>query len=147
VKVYDPLRQIWVAALPEEVVRQQWLHRMIHELGYPKQLLAIEKQIGQLPHLIHLSDKIATRRIDLLCFASGIDPVHPLYPLLLLECKAELCTEDSFHQVFGYNHFVKAPFVGVATRSEIRIKDTRREQQLFQLPSYKQLVEMAKDGT
>ncbi|NGX27599.1 MAG: hypothetical protein K940chlam6_01537, partial [Chlamydiae bacterium] len=49
--LYDPFRKLWVAALPEEVVRQKLLHVMITQLGFPKNFLVVEKQLSELPHL------------------------------------------------------------------------------------------------
>ena len=46
--IYDEIRRAWVKATPEELVRQQWIHRMIHDLGYPKEWIVVEKAIGEL---------------------------------------------------------------------------------------------------
>jgi hypothetical protein len=116
-KLYDPLRGIWIAATPEEIVRQRLLRAMIHQLGYPKHFLAVEKQLSELPNLIG-SDPAPMRRLDILCYS---DFCGELTPLLLIECKEVSPDESAHRQVLGYNHFVRAPFVAVASLNEVTL--------------------------
>ncbi len=110
-KVFDPIRGSWVAATPEERVRQQWIQRMIGSLGFPKGFLVVEKQLKELPHLQGAS--VPDRRLDLLVLSS-------LYPLLLIECKAGPLSEDGMDQLIGYNHYVKAPFLALVNEREVK---------------------------
>ena len=91
-----------VANTPEEAVRQSLIRRMIVDLGFPKGLIAVEKQIG-------------SRRFDLVCYTQG------MLPLLLVECKAEKFGDAAASQAFGYNATVKAPFVCLASLKEIKL--------------------------
>lgn len=109
--VYDEVRRLWVKATPEEVVRQTWIQRMVRHLGYPKELMAVEKEIRELPHLEGTG--FPDRRIDLLCFAKGVAP------LLLVEFKEDKLDDSAIEQVIGYNYFVKAPFIAVANLQEV----------------------------
>lgn len=118
-QVWDEIRKSWVAATPEEIVRQLWLQRMIRELQYPKSLIAVEKKIPQLQ-----------RRIDILCY----DP--DCKPLLLIECKCEDLDQKAIEQVVGYNHFVKAPFVAVVNEKEVRFQSM----ELDRLPTYPEML-------
>lgn len=111
------IRKVAVAATPEEVVRQRLLFTMVHKLGFPESLIAVEKSLEQLPHI----KKAPLRRVDLLCFADGIHPAYPLYPLLLVECKAVKLTDKVLSQICGYNYYVKAPFVAAANQEEVRL--------------------------
>src|SRR5690242_14822270 len=88
---FDEVRRAWVAATPEEGVRQRVLKKMIHALGFPKELIAVEKELKELPHLAGRS--VPERRIDVLCYGKEIHPEHSLYPLLLIECKREAIDE------------------------------------------------------
>ena len=108
-RMYDEFRKTWVAATPEEKVRQRLLQKMVGELQYPKELLVVEKELGQLPHLI-AEQKLPDRRADILCFAKNIHLHYALYPLLLIECKEGKIDIRAIDQVVGYNHFVKAFF-------------------------------------
>jgi hypothetical protein len=138
-KLFDPLRKIWVEALPEEIVRQNVLSHMIQDLGFPPSLIMVEKGLMQLPGRNVKVPQI--RRMDILCYAS----LDELFPLLLVECKAEEMTEKALQQAAGYNQIVKARFLAVASKG--KIKTFWQEQQILKsvdfLPSYKELLQAA----
>lgn len=144
--VFDEVRQSWVRATPEEQVRQRWLQVMIHQLGYPKELLVVEKEIKELPHL--LTSHVPHRRVDILCYGKGLHPDFALYPLLLIECKDESLTDDAIDQVVGYNYHVKAFFAGAVSQNEVRLGyfDAAKKKHVFCsiLPPFKELMQWAK---
>jgi hypothetical protein len=119
-EVFDSVRGEWVAATPEEIVRQKLIHFMIEELGYPKHFLSVEKTLKEVPHLQLYGPKIPDRRADIICFAKEIHPQHALYPLLVVECTSVKITEKVLNQVEGYNHYLKSCFVAVANEEELR---------------------------
>lgn len=130
-KVYDPLRCRFVAATPEELVRQALLRKMIRDLDYPRGLIAVEKELG-----------VHRRRFDIVCFANGIE----LFPLLIVECKALDCSEAARQQALGYNASLGAAFICIASKSEIHtlwLNADRIESVPF-LPPYRELLEIAK---
>ena len=43
-KIFDPVRKKWLAATPEEQIRQHWIHLLHHEAEYPLSFLSIEKK-------------------------------------------------------------------------------------------------------
>lgn len=144
-RIYCLVRKIWVAASPEEIIRQQLVSHMIHHLGYPVSYLALEKELRRVPHL-ELSDKsIPDRRADLICFGKNIHPIHPLYPLLLVECKAVKITSRTLNQVAGYNHHLGAYFIAVVNGQEVRTGwlDAASKEYRFvnNLPTYTQLLQ------
>ena len=49
--VFDEIRGKHVPATPEELIRQSLLYIMIYRLHFPKELISIEKQLSELPHL------------------------------------------------------------------------------------------------
>lgn len=134
-RVYDPIRCRNVVATPEELVRQSLLRKMIHDLGYPKSLIAVEKELG-----------VHRRRFDLVCYACSIHPEHELSPLLIIECKALDCSEAARQQAFGYNATLGAPFVCIACKSEIHTLWRNADQIMSVpfLPPYGELLEIAK---
>lgn len=144
--VFDEIRQIWVKATPEEIVRQQWIKRMVHQLGYPRELLVVEKGLKELPHIV--SADAPDRRLDILCYGKGIHPSHLLFPLLLIECKKEQLTEGAVNQVIGYNYHVKAPFAAVANLDTVSLGffDQAKNQYVFCsfLPTFKELIQWVK---
>lgn len=144
-RLYDPIRKTYVLPLPEEVVRQQLIHKMINDLGFPVSLLAIEKDLCNLPHLLHKDFPSQKRRADIICFAKNINPNFSVYPLLMIECKACKLSKKTIDQVLGYNHFVESYFVSIANESEIitywyNLKKKEYNSINF-LPSYDQLIQ------
>lgn len=128
--LYCPIRAFLVAATPEELVRQKLIAQMLGPLGFPRGLLAVEK---------NLFEKVL-RRIDLVCFY----PVQDLLkPLLLVECKAERLTKEAENQLFGYNAEIRAPFLCLASRKEVKIfwQEKNIVKSAPFLPSYAELVE------
>ena len=119
-KLFDPLRAKWVAPTPEECIRQGLLGKMVEELGYPQSFIAVEKELSELPHLrLTSKDAIPNRRADVIVFAKKVHPDHPLYPLLMIECKAVPLTPKFAQQVIGYNSVVKAPFLALANQEQV----------------------------
>ncbi len=132
--LFDPVRNCFVAATPEERVRQKWLQAMISDLGYPREFLAVEKELRHLPHLLH-DPHVPERRADIICFARGIHAEHPLYPLLLIECKQDILSAKALDQVMAYNYYVGAPFVAAVNGTHIIMN-----RGLHTLPSYQELM-------
>jgi hypothetical protein len=117
VRLWDPIRAIWVAATPEEKVRQKLLSRMISEWGFPKSLIGVEKDLASLEPSQNSGKIPPNRRIDLVCYA----PIQgKTLPLLLVECKAIEINEAAERQLLGYNASVGAFFVALANETEIR---------------------------
>lgn len=139
--LYCPLRKLWVAALPEEVVRQNLIHQMVEQLEFPMSHLALEVSLTNLPHLSsHLQDQLPKRRADLIVFSKDLHPVHALYPLLLIECKAVPINAKTFRQVIGYNQFVGAYYLVVANQTSLYTgyySTEKKEYEFFEgLPAY-----------
>ena len=140
--IFCPIRKAWVAALPEELVRQRFITYMTEERGFPASLISVEKSLRQLPHLaLTDSQHIPDRRADILCFAKGVNGV---YPLLLVECKAVKLIPTVVSQIVGYNHHVGASFIAVVNQTEMRVgwfdKSKREYVFLNTLPTYVDLL-------
>ncbi len=112
--LYDSVRRQWVKRTPEEMVRQTLLQVMVQKLGFPPALIAVERELKLLPHLLKDPRVLPERRADIICFAKGIHTRFPLFPLLLVECKEDLIDQAAIEQVIGYNVFVEAPFIALA---------------------------------
>ncbi|NGX35963.1 MAG: hypothetical protein K1000chlam1_00799 [Candidatus Anoxychlamydiales bacterium] len=144
-RLYDPIRNSYVLALPEEIVRQKYLSLMIDKLGFSKSLIAVEKDLRLLPHLQEKDFTKVKRRADIISFAKDIHPSYSIYPLLMIECKACKLSKDTISQVLGYNHFVGAYFVSIANGYEIitywyNINEKKYNSVNF-LPSYKEMIQ------
>ncbi len=107
-EVYDEIRGLWVVSTPEEIVRQKLIQKMLKELSYPRELLSVEKSLSEL-----CNETVPVRRVDITCFGKNL--VGGVSPLLVIECKEQQSYVDqAIEQILGYNHFLKAPFIGVA---------------------------------
>jgi len=131
-----------IALFPEERVRQALVQLMVEELGYPRSLLVIERELAQLPHL-QQTEGLPQRRIDLLAYGRV---EGDLKPLLLVECKADRVAPAALDQLLGYNHFVGAPFVAAVGRDEMITgwQDGTGTQFAKGLFSYEQLLQSIK---
>lgn len=93
--IFDPIRQVYVKLTPEEWVRQNLVQYLIHDRGYPRGLIAVEKSFLY---------QGMPRRADVVAYGrSGT-------PLLLAECKAPeiRVSQRTFDQVALYNAVLKA---------------------------------------
>lgn len=127
------------ALRPEERIRQELLEAMTAHLGYPLELLCVEKSLRELPHLA-LQQDLPDRRIDVLCYHNFQKQMEPL---LLIECKKDklkTCHDDQLH---GYNYYVKAPLLALVSQNEVLLSAVTNEgkiKPIHFLPSYKQLI-------
>lgn len=140
-------RNVWVASSPEEIVRQSLLHHMFDRLGYPHEMVAVEKSLSQLPHLSSQSN-LPKRRADLLVFGKDIHPLFSLFPLLLVECKAVKLNNKTLQQITGYNYYVQAPFISVVNQEDLLwgYFDKKSDDYIFtrNLEPYNTLMEKAR---
>lgn len=130
------------STLNEEAIRRFWIKIMIEELGFPKNLIAVEKELSKLPHIQHLpKESIPKRRIDIVIFAKENDA---LFPLLLIECKAVSLIPRFFTQALSYNVVVKAPYVALANKERFLLGKYDSQAHMFSfkegLNTYQQLL-------
>ncbi len=126
--IVDLIRKKNLLLTPEEWVRQHCLHFLISELGYPKSLINVEKQIkinGQL------------KRYDIVVYSSQGD-VH-----ILVECKAPSIAilQSTFDQIAQYNMTLNSSFLMLSNGKEhyFCVMDFEKKSYKFikELPKYK----------
>lgn len=97
-QIFCEWRHRWVRLTPEEWIRQQLLHRMVSEGGYPASLIAVEQAItvGN----VH-------KRCDAVVYDSAMQA------LMLVECKAETVplTQKTLDQAITYNRKLNVPYL------------------------------------
>ena len=88
--IFDLIRKKFVVLTPEEWVRQNFIQYLVSEKNYPRNLMAVEKQVK-------VNGK--QRRFDLLIYSRNGQP------RLIVEFKAPgvKITQDAFDQVVRYN--------------------------------------------
>ena len=83
---------------PEEWVRQQLLHRLVEQFGYPASRIAVEQAItvGE-----------ARKRCDAVIYD------RRMQPMMLIECKAETVelTQKTLDQAITYNRKLHVPYL------------------------------------
>ena len=97
-QIFCEWRHRWVRLTPEEWVRQQLLHQMVEQLGYPASLIAVEKAI---------SVGETKKRCDAVVYDTAMQPQ------VLIECKAETVplTQKTLDQALVYNRKLNVPYL------------------------------------
>lgn len=97
-QIFCEWRHRWVRLTPEEWIRQQLLHRMVSEGGYPASLIAVEQAIT-------VGD--VHKRCDAVVYDKE------MHPLMLIECKAETVplTQKTLDQAITYNRKLNVPYL------------------------------------
>lgn len=104
-RLFDPVRRKWVALTPEEWVRQHFINHLVHDLGCPASLIAVERA---------LTLNGLAKRADIVVHApTGV-------PLLLVECKAPgvPLSQAVFEQAARYNSVFKVRYLIVTNGLE-----------------------------
>ena len=84
-------------AKPEEIVRQLYLHRLIHQYGYAKDRIAIEKKV-------YFGSSVHDKAADIVIFEKGTDNT----PYIIVECKKPK-RKDGLEQLKSYCNAEGAP--------------------------------------
>ena len=97
-QIFCEWRHRWVRLTPEEWVRQQLLHRMVEQLGFPASRIAVE---------IAITVGEVHKRCDAVVYDSAMQP------LMLIECKAESVplTQKTLDQAVVYNRRLNVPYL------------------------------------
>ena len=93
-QVFCEWRRKFVRLTPEEYVRQSFLHRLVEEFSYPKELIAVE---------VALEGK----RADAIVYD------RQMQPRMIIECKADsvALTQKTLDQATTYNRQVSVPYL------------------------------------
>jgi hypothetical protein len=124
-EIFDDIRKRWVRLSPEEWVRQNVIQWMVITGGFPKGMMAVEKEM-----------KLGTlkKKFDILLY----DPTHR--PWLMVECKAMEVplSEDVLMQVLTYNIAIPVPYLAITNGNECHIISRQNEgvEWLDQWPVY-----------
>lgn len=130
-RIYCPFRRKWVAATPEEQVRQTFLHALVEQLLYPQSLIGVEVPIEV--------GAGVNKRCDAVVYTPS------LQPLMLLEFKAPdvAITQTTLDQAAVYNTTVHAPYLILANGKQTvvaHVDDNKQLSFLNHIPEWKQLL-------
>lgn len=127
-QIFCEWRHRWVRLTPEEWVRQQLLHRMVEQLGFPASRIAVE---------IAITVGEVHKRCDAIVYDGT------MRPLMLIECKAESVplTQKTLDQAVVYNRRLNVPYLILHNGPQTIAVHIQGEQILFgsSLPAYSSL--------
>ncbi|MCX6291774.1 MAG: type I restriction enzyme HsdR N-terminal domain-containing protein [Bacteroidetes bacterium] len=130
-KVFDIIRRKYVSLTPEEWVRQHLIHFMVHEKGFPKSLIQVEKKI--------LVNNLSRRTDIVVCDRQA-------KPLLVAECKAPSVkiSQETFDQAARYNLSLQVKYFVLSNGKDTFccIIDHQKQEYRFLefIPSYPDLL-------
>lgn len=136
--IFCPFRRKYVAATPEEHVRQTFLHALVEQFGYPQSLIGVEVPIAV--------GAGVDKRCDAVVYSRS------LQPLMLIEFKAPevAITQTTLDQAAVYNTTVHAPYLILANGKQTVVaridkqsadgEETEQIQFLNHIPSWNQLL-------
>ena len=132
-QIFCEWRHRWVRLTPEEWVRQQLLHRLVEQLGYPSSLIAVEVALEKLSIVnCQLSTK---KRCDAVIYD------RKMQPKMLIECKAETVplTQKTLDQAVTYNRRLNVPYLLLHNGVQSVFVDLTQENLHFSdtIPPYK----------
>jgi len=128
--IFDDLRKKYVALLPEEWVRQNFIRYLIEEKNFPKGRIAVE---------YYLKVNKNEKRSDIVIFDKN------LKPQIVVECKAQQVklTKDTFEQAANYNLKLGAKFLIITNGSSTMAFEKHPENnfytQLQAIPNYEEI--------
>lgn len=138
VNIFCPFRRKYVAATPEEYVRQTFLHALVEQFDYPQSLIGVEVPIAV--------GAGVDKRCDAVVYSRS------LQPLVLIEFKAPevAITQTTLDQAAVYNTTVHAPYLILANGKQTVVaridkqsadgEQTEQIQFLNHIPSWNQLL-------
>ena len=131
-QIFCEWRHRWVRLTPEEWVRQQLLHRLVEQFGYPASLIAVE-----VPLSITSPLNKKQYRADVIVYNNTMTPI------MLIECKAETVplTQKTLDQAATYNRLLHVPYLILHNGPQTIIAhiDDKSIQFAQSIPQYSQL--------
>ncbi len=106
-EVLDPVRRKWVALTPEEWVRQQVIHYLHHQLGYPLEVMQVEGTIKV---------NNMSRRCDIVVYHDG-------KPHIIVECKKPEVpiSQKVCDQACRYNSVLQVPYLLLTNGKQLAV--------------------------
>jgi predicted type IV restriction endonuclease len=120
--IFDSIRKKYVRLTKEEWVRQHFILQLIEQYFYPKETIAVEKQllVGN-----------TKRRFDILVYKQST-------PWMIIECKheQEKLTQQTLQQILSYNINLQVRYLLLTNGKEIMCFDIEEKIWLKEIPSY-----------
>lgn len=115
-RIFAPLTGKWHIETPEELVRQNFICKLVNEYGYSL------NQMAQEIKLTSSSRGTGGARADIVIWASAQDKADEKSPVIVVECKAQNITikEEDYYQGQNYAYFSGAKFFVTTNEKETK---------------------------
>ncbi len=115
-KIFAPLTGKWHIETPEELVRQDYICKLVNEYGYSLD------QMTQELKLTSSSRGTGSARADIVIWATSQDKNDEKSPVIVIECKAQNITikEEDYFQGQNYAYFSGAKFFVTTNEKETK---------------------------
>lgn len=140
-KIFAPLKDKWLVLKPEELVRQNYIVRLVNAYGFELNQMAQEIQVNN-------SQRGQGRAMaDIVIWKSEADKLAEKSPVIVVECKAEHITvhEEDYFQGYNYASWAGADFFVTTNQKETRIFKVvkghipKRLEEIVNIPSAKEI--------
>lgn len=114
--IYSYIRQKWLVAKPEEIVRQNFVCKLVNEYGY---------DLEQMKEELSVSKSVrggGNARADIVIWRNIDDKINKKTPFIIIECKADYITIDTsdYYQGENYARYTNAIFFVTHNSKETR---------------------------
>ena len=138
-KIFAPLKNKWFVKTPEELVRQEYICRLVNDYGYELNQMAQEITVS------NSSRGQGRAQADILVWKNVKDKTEDNSPIIVVECKAENITvrEEDYFQGMNYASWAGADFFVTTNLKETRIfkvvkgKIPKRLDEIIDIPDAK----------
>lgn len=116
-QIFAPLKDKWLLQSPEELVRQEYIIRLVNDYGFSLEQMAQEVQVNN-------SQRGQGRAsADIVVWKSKKEKQGSISPVIVVECKAEHITvrEEDYFQGYNYAAWAGADFFVTTNLKETRI--------------------------
>ncbi len=113
-EIFAPLKNTWLVATPEEIIRQETIQRLVTEFGYQLEQMEQERSVT------NSKNGNGRARADIVIWKSEKDRKDNSNAFIVIECKAEYIklTKDDYAQGINYASWASAQFCVITNKND-----------------------------
>ncbi|WP_419867508.1 N-6 DNA methylase [Clostridium perfringens] len=122
-RIYIPLKDKWLIETPEEIVRQNYICKLVNVYGYSL------KQMSQELEVANSSRGQGRARADIVIWKSEEDKLNNKKAFIVVECKAEniKIRQEDYYQGYNYASWAGATFFVTTNEKETKFFNVDKE--------------------
>jgi type I restriction enzyme M protein len=115
-EIFAPLKNSWLVATPEEIIRQETICKLVVDYGYELEQMEQERSVT------NSKNGNGRARADIVIWKSEKDRKGKNSAFIVIECKAEYIklTKDDYAQGINYASWTNAQFCVITNKSDWR---------------------------